>query len=158
MIPEIQHAYELNRPSEVMGKRPLSSEFFKTWQEEGLVPAFHGVCDFVRDYGHTDNVPVKALGIILGSSLLTFGKLTQYVEMVRANATDENYTLPQRIGLSLYAGSVGMIMAGHSEANEADEDATYAVTHDRDGNPMYLPGEGKMTKKKAEQAIKNGFY
>lgn len=151
----LQKAYVQNRPPEVMGKRPLSENFFQTWRNEGLVPAFHCVTDFVQDYGHTETT-LKALGIIFGSSILATG-LTQYVKTIQADVSIPEYTIPQRAGLALYHASVGMIMAGHSEAT--DEDSTYAVARDNSTNePLLLHGQGSMTRKQAEKAIDKGFY
>ena len=115
----LEERYNKNRPDEVNGLHPLSPEFFQTWRDRGLIPAFHSVCDFVRKNGH-NNATLKALGIIFGSSILTTG-LTQYVNNLRATVTDNNFSILQQAGLIVYAGSVGMIMAGHTDAREEVE-------------------------------------
>ncbi len=155
MIPELlQNAYERNRPKETWGTPPLSKDFFNTWQQEGLIPAFQCVQELVKKNGHNQTA-LRALGIIFGSTALATG-LTQVVETFRADINDDHYSLYKRAGFVLYHASVGIIMAGQSPATE--DDSTYAVTHDSNNDPVLLHGEGSMTRDQAEKAIKKGFF
>jgi hypothetical protein len=156
MIPELlQNAYERNRPKETWETPPLSKDFFNTWQQEGLIPAFQCVQELVKKNGH-DQTALRALGIIVGSAALATG-LTQVVETFRADITDDHYSLFKRAGFVLYHASVGIIMAGQSPAS-VNEDRTYRITRNYDGTVEIVHGEGGMTEAEANEAIRRKLY
>src|SRR3990167_822446 len=149
----LQERYNQNRPDEVMGQREMSPKFFQTLSEQGPFAAIQWVRDDIQEHGH-NNATLKAMGLIVGSAILATG-LTKYVESIHESQTENDFSILQQAGLLLYAGSVGLIMAGHSEV---EVDRSYAVAHDIDGRPIIIHGGGGMTEEQAKEAIKKGFY
>src|SRR3989344_9065152 len=149
----LQERYNQNRPDKVMGQREISPMFFQTLSEQGPFATIQWVKDDIKKHGH-DQAGLRAAALIFGSAVLAAGVTTTFNNL-HEQKNDGNFSLLDQARLlfysGLYAGSVGLIMAGHSEV---EVDRSYAVAHDIDGRPIIIHGGGGMTEEQANEAIK----
>lgn len=121
VINRLQDAYTQNKAPELNGTPPHSPEFFDTWYTKGIVPAFHGLVNYVEVNGiNSDNtIQAKwdAFRSIVGCTILATG-LGQYAQKIKDDATNPELNLGKKSTMLVYDTVVGWLMAAQAGGNE----------------------------------------
>lgn len=150
----LQSRYDSNKPLELTGTPSYSDIFFDEIKSQGIIPAFNGLVQYFADHGKK-HTRLHAVNTLFNSGVLAVSGLTSYVQNIKEITIDEHYSLAQRLGLGLYALTVGGLFA--SWGNTAEDDHTYAVQRNQNDEIVLLHGQGHMSKKEVDRAIKRGL-